>query len=241
MPTGAAFFTGNASSALATKVNNSSLVIPTKTEHSAGRIARPNEIIDEVITVKSSLTAEKKSNLNRSNQSDAGSNEGDSLTPYVPMQVEESDSDASVHEDGEEHTTLGLEGLEMWPPKKYDATAPLSLPFGPKTATMRKLLAAQVSNPCPLWWHAQHSEYWPFCSFYDLAYFSQSIRCRSPGNRRAAIVVSRPVAIWFEFRTIEKQWRGRSVQWRTRICKLSHGCKNSQTVTKWKAGQVEVI
>lgn len=152
MPTGAAFFTGNASTALASKVN-SGITIPVKAETS-GRIARPNEIIDDVISVKTGTSVEKKSNLNRVNNQDAEviSIGDDSAAPFVPMQVEEdTDSDASVHEDEEDNNThnLGVEGLEVWPPKHYDSTAPLSLPFGPKTATMRKILAAQVRALLP--------------------------------------------------------------------------------------------
>lgn len=145
MPTGAAFFTGNASTALA-KTVNSTISIPVKAE-TTGRIARPNEIIEDILPA---VSGDKKPLPKGASEIDlTDNNSNKDFEPYVPMEPEDIDSDASMQEgddDVDNNGVLGVEGLEVWPPKKYDPYAPLSLPFGPKTATMRKILAAQVSS-----------------------------------------------------------------------------------------------
>lgn len=61
------------------------------------------------------------------------------------MQVadESDDSDATVQDDDDR--PFDDQGRERWPPTRYDPYSPLSLPFGPRTALTRKLLASEVS------------------------------------------------------------------------------------------------
>ncbi len=183
MPTGQAFFTGNAKSTLAAKATvgltipgGNSLASPiaaVKSEPSTGtngapRIPRPNEVIDPIIDEVVPLKNKKGKGTSVSSNSSASSQ-------YY--QDDSDDSDASRDNDGKRKkdreaedadeaflyeeegngpmNPTGIEGLEVWPPKKYDPTAPLSLPFGPKTATMRRLLAnapvlADPSDPMAL-------------------------------------------------------------------------------------------
>lgn len=119
MPTGVAFFTGNAPAQLATSVKN--FILPVKQE--SGRVSRPNESIE---TVETTNAMTKKS-----------TNEGEFWT-NVP---ESDDSDATVNDEDDE--PFDANGLEKWPPTRYDPYAPLSLPFGPRTAMTRKILASE--------------------------------------------------------------------------------------------------
>ena len=56
-----------------------------------------------------------------------------------------SDSD----EDGQLNKRTDGNGMEVWPPEEFDSRHPFSLPFGPKTATMRQQVESAVSNFVP--------------------------------------------------------------------------------------------
>jgi len=114
MPTGVAFFTGNATVQLASNVKN--ITLPVKQE--APRVARPNENIDTFETATTTYLDHK-----------------------TVHEAESSDSDVTVRD--EEDEPFDVNGLEKWPPTRYDSFAPLSLPFGPRTAATRKLLASE--------------------------------------------------------------------------------------------------
>lgn len=124
MPSGVSFFTGNAPAQLAAKMNQS-ITIPVKSEptekksSNLRKIARPNEAIeDDTALVGGSSSFGRDFDL-----------------PPEP-DLEDSDSDKS---DADEEKLQ--RHAETWPPVHFSSLEPLSLPFGPKTPQLRKVLA----------------------------------------------------------------------------------------------------
>ena len=58
------------------------------------------------------------------------------------------DDASSGEEDGDSDPTTSLlerNGMEVWPPPSYDPLAPLAIPLGPKTDSLRSFLSKEVS------------------------------------------------------------------------------------------------
>jgi hypothetical protein len=136
MPVGAGFFTGNAPAALAVKAKTT-ISLPVKsdsvrpsTSSSAGsapatnRVARPNELIEDELLPQATTSSSS------------------AIPEYFREDVDDSsDSDATLPDQDDNNGG----DLENWPPKRYDGLEPLSLPFGPKTPALRRMLASEVS------------------------------------------------------------------------------------------------
>jgi hypothetical protein len=121
MPAGTAFFTGNAATQPAPKAKTSFSipVVKAETSSSSARIYRPNEAIDELDQPMAAVIAAAD-------------------LPPEPDLVD-TDSDNSIDPDGGEGSRVSSSSL-VWPPKRFHSLDPLSLPFGPKTVAMRKIL-----------------------------------------------------------------------------------------------------
>jgi hypothetical protein len=157
MPQGQAFFTGNAKSTLAAKAAMPAITIPVGPSSSstaagssssgtsgikseAPRIARPNEVIDPTEETKVTMT---------SSSANAGYDSDDSDVSRDEEGKRRCDREAEAAEEAFLYEQQDGSALEVWPPQKYDSTAPLSLPFGPKTVALRRLLANApiLANP----------------------------------------------------------------------------------------------
>lgn len=140
MPTGAAFFTGNATAPqpiapAATANGGSRISRPDLTQ----RIMRPNEA--EFLAQSASSSNMPKSEADSSDLPGVASM--NSIASYYAAQNKA--HEASDSDDIPDTTDpVDKHGAEIWPPTQYESSAPVTLPLGPKTTNMRSRLAAEV-------------------------------------------------------------------------------------------------